>query len=362
MSPPSSVVEIQKVVRRFGDVVALNGVDLSIREGEFFSLLGPSGCGKTTLLRLIAGLDVADSGTIRIGGTDATHLPAHQRPVNTVFQSYALFPHMTVADNIAFGLKMKRLPAAKIADRVKAMLDLVEISELGHRKPAELSGGQKQRVALARAIINEPRVLLLDEPMAALDLKLRKQLQVELRRLQRRLGMTFVYVTHDQEEALLLSDRLAVMNAGRIEQLGNAAAVYERPRTRFVSTFLGDCTLLDAELVKPLDGGMRVRTSMGDLTVASPAPSSARFTIAIRPEKVRLLTTRAAGSLENVLTARVESKVYAGSVTRYELRAESQRLSLELLNSEADSSGLDAGQSATVCLPAEALVVLEATP
>lgn len=361
MSPPNSAVEIQKVVRRFGDVVALNGVDLSIREGEFFSLLGPSGCGKTTLLRLIAGLDVADSGTIRIGGADATHLPAHQRPVNTVFQSYALFPHMTVSENVAFGLRMKHLPAARIEERVKAMLDLVEIASLGQRKPAELSGGQKQRVALARAIINEPRVLLLDEPMAALDLKLRKQLQVELRRLQRRLGMTFVYVTHDQEEALLLSDRLAVMNAGRIEQLGDAATVYERPRTRFVSTFLGDCTLIDAVLVKSIEGGMRVSTSIGELTVASAAPSLSRFTLAIRPEKVRLLA-RTASVAENVITARVESNVYAGSATHYELRAGEQRLTMELLNSEADSSGLDIGQAATVSLPAEALVVLEDTP
>ncbi len=228
-------IEVQELTRRFGSVTALDRVSLSIRTGEFFSLLGPSGCGKTTLLRILAGLESADSGQVRLEGEDVRHLPAHRRPVNTVFQSYALFPHLNVRDNVAFGLRMKRVAPTEIAARVARVVELVEIASLVERKPDELSGGQKQRVALARAIVNEPRVLLLDEPLAALDLKLRKQLQTELRNLQRRLGITFVYVTHDQDEALALSDRLAVMRDGRVEQLGDAPTLYQRPRTRFVS-------------------------------------------------------------------------------------------------------------------------------
>jgi ABC-type Fe3+/spermidine/putrescine transport system ATPase subunit len=237
-------VEVEGLSRRFGDFTALDHVDLTIREGEFFSLLGPSGCGKTTLLRILAGLDLPDEGTVRIGGVDAGDIPPHRRPVNTVFQSYALFPHMTVRDNVAFGLRMKRVPPAALAERVDRALDMVQIEHFADRKPAQLSGGQKQRVALARAFINEPEVLLLDEPLGALDLKLRKELQVELSALQKRLGITFVFVTHDQEEALVMSDRIAVMRAGKIEQLGEAHALYERPRNRFVGQFLGSCNLL----------------------------------------------------------------------------------------------------------------------
>src|SRR5712671_664226 len=237
MAENSAAIEVDNLVRRFGDVMALDHVSVTIRKGEFFSLLGPSGCGKTTLLRCIGGLDLPDEGTIRIGGVDAREIPAHKRPVNTVFQSYALFPHLTVRDNIAFGLRMKKVSPPEIAERVTRVMDMVEISQLAERRPAQLSGGQKQRVALARAIINEPMVLLLDEPLGALDLKLRKQLQVELLNLHRRLGITFIYVTHDQEEALVMSDRIAVMRAGQIEQMGEAESIYEHPRTRYVSQF-----------------------------------------------------------------------------------------------------------------------------
>ena len=263
-------VEMHGLVRRFGQMEALAKVSLAIRQGEFFSLLGPSGCGKTTLLRIIAGLDLPDAGSLRISGKDVAHIPAHKRPVNTVFQSYALFPHLTVRDNVAFGLRMARVPAAEIAGRVKRVMALVQIAELSERQPAQLSGGQKQRVALARALVNEPEVLLLDEPLGALDLKLRKQLQVELQQLQRRLGITFIHVTHDQDEALVMSDRIAVMNAGRIEQLDNAESLYERPRTRFVAQFLGSCNLLEAEVNSINARGFAARTRVGMLLVAMP--------------------------------------------------------------------------------------------
>src|SRR3954451_22301222 len=218
---PSSAVEVINVTRRFGAIEALRDVTLTIAHGEFFSLLGPSGCGKTTLLRVIAGLDFPDSGSLRLAGQDALTIPAHQRAVNTIFQSYALFPHLTVHDNVAFGLKMRKVPREQIETRVRSVMELTHITELAARKPSEISGGQKQRVALARALVNEPEVLLLDEPLGALDLKLRKELQQELRALQRRTGITFIYVTHDQDEALSMSDRIAVMNEGRIVQLGS---------------------------------------------------------------------------------------------------------------------------------------------
>jgi spermidine/putrescine transport system ATP-binding protein len=323
-------VETENLVRRFGDVAALAGVSLNIRRGEFFSLLGPSGCGKTTLLRIIAGLDVPDEGIVRIGNVDARDLPAHRRPVNTVFQSYALFPHMTVWDNIAFGLRMKKVPKPTIQERVARVMDLVQIAPLAHRKPAQLSGGQKQRVALARAVVNEPEVLLLDEPLGALDLKLRKELQVELLALQRRLGITFIYVTHDQEEALVMSDRIAVMQAGKIEQMDDAEALYERPRTRFVAQFLGSCNLL------PGDGR----------------------TLAIRPEKIALLPATEPTDAHRV-RARIEEVIYVGAETHYMVQAGAQRLRVEAMNTKVGHQGFDVGQEVVAHLPPEALLPLE---
>lgn len=288
--PPAAEVEsrrggalqIQSIRRSFGPVVALNGVSMEVRAGEFFSLLGPSGCGKTTLLRIIGGLDTPDSGSVLLDGEELLRSTAHQRPVNTVFQSYALFPHLTVAENIGFGLRMKKTPAAETSSRVAAMMELVEVAKLGARKPHELSGGQRQRVALARALVNQPRVLLLDEPLAAVDQKLRKQLQADLLALQRRLGLTFVYVTHDQEEALSLSDRLAVMNHGRVEQIGSPREVYERPNSRFVAEFVGTSNLIRAQIV---DGV--ARTAFGEIRGIQSAPDGAA-TICFRPEKVVL--------------------------------------------------------------------------
>jgi spermidine/putrescine transport system ATP-binding protein len=353
-----AAVEFVNLSRRFGGVTALDQVSLAIAPGEFFSLLGPSGCGKTTLLRIIAGLDVPDEGTLRISGVDALGVPAHRRPVNTVFQSYALFPHLSVWDNVAFGLRMKRVPRPQIASRVQKILSLMEIEALAQRKPAQLSGGEKQRVALARAAVNEPEVLLLDEPLGALDLQLRKQLQVELRRLQRRLAITFLYVTHDQEEALVLSDRIAVMRNGRIEQVGEAQTVYEHPRTRFAGQFLGSCTLLDATPAGPGGNGPLVSTPVGLLRLDGAIPARERFTLAIRPEKLHLCSDHAAGG-ENHVPVQIEQIVYVGSETHYELRAGPQVLRAEVMNAEAGSQAFRLGQEAVAYLPPAALIILD---
>ncbi|MEW6367613.1 MAG: ABC transporter ATP-binding protein [Acidobacteriota bacterium] len=359
----SYAIEVENLVRRFGDVEALSNVSLRIRKGEFFSLLGPSGCGKTTLLRIIGGLDIPDEGVVRIGGVDAREIAAHRRPVNTVFQSYALFPHLSVRDNIAFGLRMKKVAKPEIERRVRKVMELVEIVPLADRKPAQLSGGQKQRVALARAVVNEPQVLLLDEPLGALDLKLRKQLQVELLNLQRRLGITFVYVTHDQEEALVMSDRIAVMRAGKIEQMDEAEALYEHPRTRYVSQFLGSCNILDATVKQRGTAGALVDTPVGGLRVeyGSNPPEAVwndSFTLAIRPEKVTLCAPGESGG-ENRLKVIVEQLLYVGSETHYILRAGPQTLSAQAMNVKVGSQGFDIGQEAAAFLPAAGLLVLD---
>ncbi|MSU63638.1 MAG: ABC transporter ATP-binding protein [Pedosphaera sp.] len=358
MATPVPAIEVEKLTRRFGEVLALDQINLSIQQGEFFSLLGPSGCGKTTLLRIIAGLDIPDEGKVSIGGVDAGGLPAHRRPVNTVFQSYALFPHLNVWENVAFGLRMKKVPPPEIEQRVRKVMALVEIEPLAQRKPNQLSGGQKQRVALARAIVNEPQVLLLDEPLGALDLKLRKQLQIELRSLQRRLGITFIYVTHDQDEALVLSDRIAVMRDGKVEQLGDAAALYEHPRTRFVSQFLGSCSLIEGRVKQRNSNSTLVETTLGELKTASAAPAREKITLAIRPEKVQLLPCPAVAG-ENRIRARIEQVIYVGSGTHYELRAGTQPLRAEVMNSHAGSNSFQIGQELLVCLPPEALIVLD---
>ncbi len=368
-SARATSVEVDSVRRTFGSFVALDGVSLAIRPGEFLTLLGPSGCGKTTLLRILAGLDVADEGTVRIDGQDVGEIPAHRRPVNTVFQSYALFPHLTVQENVAFGLRMKKVPPGEIAGRVTRMLDLVRIATFADRKPAQLSGGQKQRVALARALINEPKVLLLDEPLGALDSKLRKELQVELLALQRRLGITFIFVTHDQEEALVMSDRIAVMRAGRIEQLGEAEEIYERPRTRFVSQFLGTCNLIEGRPIRREGLGLIVETPFGALRAeghgapAPPTPGNPRevLTLAIRPEKVRLVSAGAAGEEgENRVPVVVRELIYIGSETHYLLDAPGGlTLTAYAMNARVGSQGFDLGQEATAVLPPAGLLVLD---
>jgi spermidine/putrescine transport system ATP-binding protein len=357
-------VTLEQITRRFDKVEALARVNLRIRQGEFFSLLGPSGCGKTTLLRVIAGLDWPDEGRLLIHGQDAHSIPAHRRPVNTVFQSYALFPHLTVWENVAFGLRMKKVPVEELEPRVRHGMEIVEIAALAQRKPSQLSGGQRQRVALARAIVNEPKVLLLDEPLGALDLKLRRQLQVELRQLQQRLGITFVYVTHDQEEAMVMSDRIAVMNNGRVEQLGACHEIYEQPRTRFVAQFLGSCNLLDA-VVKQRDAqSVWVDTSVGRLRVDLKSQSTGtasldRFTLAVRPEKI-CFGPRNGHLRENEVHATVENWVYGGAETQYSLRVGEAPLRTRALNLQPGSQqGVSVGQPVSVVLPPAGLIVLE---
>jgi len=302
-------VALDRVTRRFGSVVAVDDLSLDVRKGEFLSLLGPSGCGKTTTLRLIAGFEHPDEGVIRIAGEDVSTRPPYRRPVNTVFQSYALFPHLSVADNVAYGLKQRGLKRRARRAKAQAMLELVHLPDIARRKPKELSGGQQQRVALARALVMEPKVLLLDEPLGALDLRVRKALQIELKRIQETVGITFVYVTHDQEEALAMSDRVAVMNHGVIEQLATPQEIYDQPATEFVAQFIGDTNFIDAE------GGR----------------------VAVRPERVRL------GAAGNGLHATVITRMIIGATVQWVVRLDDGQEILVRLqrsgNSEAESFG-----------------------
>jgi putative spermidine/putrescine transport system ATP-binding protein len=291
-------VRLEGVHKRFSDVVAVDGVTLDVLQGEFFSMLGPSGSGKTTCLRMIAGFEIPTDGRVLLLGRDVTHLAPYERDVNTVFQDYALFPHMTVGQNVEYGLRVKGVARGERGQRVAEALRMVQLEGFERRKPGQLSGGQRQRVALARALINQPAVLLLDEPLGALDLKLRQQMQIELKAIQQRVGLTFIYVTHDQEEALTMSDRLAVMNGGRIEQVGSPAEVYEQPATSFVAGFVGVSNTLSGEAARAVTG--------------SPV------TITVRPEKIRMLGVgEEPGSQECSLTGHVRDVVYLGAYTRY---------------------------------------------
>jgi spermidine/putrescine transport system ATP-binding protein len=283
-------VRLVDVVKKFGDVNAVDHINLEVRDGEFFSLLGPSGCGKTTTLRMIGGFEEPSSGLIELQGQDVTWLPPYQRNVNTVFQSYALFPHLTIFENVAFGLRRRKVKESEIKPRVTEMLRLVELTGLEKRKPTQISGGQAQRVALARALINRPAVLLLDEPLGALDLKLRKAMQVELKRIQQEVGITFIYVTHDQEEAMTMSDRIAVMNNGRYEQLGDPEGLYERPTTRFVAGFLGVSNLLPGTCEGAEGGFGTIRLGDGSTVKAGAELVYGRndVDVGVRPEKIRL--------------------------------------------------------------------------
>ncbi|MFI5026709.1 MAG: ABC transporter ATP-binding protein [Solirubrobacterales bacterium] len=311
-------VELQSVTKRFADLVAVDDLSLELAGGEFFTLLGPSGCGKTTTLRMVAGFEQPSEGEIRIGGDDVAGLPPHRRPTNTVFQSYALFPHLSVEDNVAFGLRRKRVPKGEIGRRVAAELERVGLAAEARRRPAQLSGGQQQRVALARALVNLPKVLLLDEPLGALDLKLRKGLQIELKRIQREVGITFVYVTHDQEEALTMSDRIAVMDRGKVEQVGVPEDVYERPGTTFVAGFIGVSNLMPGSVV----GLGEVRLDHGPVVGARTdgLASGERCHAVVRPEKLQIEPldiegTPSANGAPRV-EGMVESSVYLGTATQ----------------------------------------------
>jgi putative spermidine/putrescine transport system ATP-binding protein len=295
---PEAAVSLEHVVKRFGDVVAVAGVDLEVREGEFFSMLGPSGSGKTTCLRMIAGFEAPTEGRVLLDGRDVTGLAPYERDVNTVFQDYALFPHMTVHDNVEYGLKVKKVGRDERRARTREALEMVQLGGFDERKPTQLSGGQRQRVALARALVNRPRVLLLDEPLGALDLKLRQAMQIELKEIQQRVGLTFIYVTHDQEEALTMSDRLAVFSHGRIEQVGTPAGVYEKPATGFVAGFVGTSNILSGEPARAVTG--------------SDEP------ITVRPEKIQMVDIDApVGAGELSVTGHVMDVVYLGALTKY---------------------------------------------
>jgi spermidine/putrescine transport system ATP-binding protein len=316
-----AVVVLEEVVKHFGGVVAVDRLNLSIRRGEFFSMLGPSGCGKTTTLRMIGGFEAPTEGVVYLDGKDVTDLPAYRRNVNTVFQSYGLFPHLNVFDNVAFGLRRKKVAGKEVERRVNEALELVNLAGYGKRRRVQLSGGQQQRVALARALVNRPQVLLLDEPLGALDLKLRKQMQLELKRIQKEVGITFVFVTHDQEEAMTISDRIAVMNSGRIEQLGPPEEVYERPATVFVAEFLGASNLLegvcrgthvDWDSVE-LDGGASIR-----VPAAPDRQVGDRLRVGVRPEKINVVPAGdALSAAHNVVPATLRSAVFAGVSFQY---------------------------------------------
>jgi spermidine/putrescine transport system ATP-binding protein len=303
-------VRLERVVKRFDDVAAVDGISLEIPAGSFFALLGPSGCGKTTTLRMIGGFEEPDEGSIYLGDRDVVGLPPHKRDVNTVFQSYALFPHLTVFENVAFGLRRQGVENAEVRRRVEETMELVDVKAFGKRKPRQLSGGQQQRVALARALVNRPRVLLLDEPRGALDQKLRKQLQLELKRVQHEVGITFVHVTHDQEEAMTMADTIAVMHGGRVEQLGEPAELYERPRTAFVAGFLGVSNLLRGSVIAP----GRVRIDAGDELTVALGDRTGPVAVGVRPEKLRFGPPHEG---ENTLSGTVKETAYVGVATQY---------------------------------------------
>jgi spermidine/putrescine transport system ATP-binding protein len=314
------LLEIRNVTRRFGDLRAVDDVTLAVEPGEFFTLLGPSGCGKTTLLRMIAGFDLPDAGEILLDGRDMADRPPEKRPIHTVFQSYALFPHMTVAQNVAFPLKMAGKPPGEIEASVKDALGQVHLEAKGGAYPHELSGGQKQRVALARSLVNRPRLLLLDEPLGALDAKLREEMQIELIGLQRDIGITFVFVTHSQPEALALSHRIAVMNAGRVEQLDEPSKLYGFPKSRFVADFIGKCNMLEATVVEAAPHTLRL-DARGLGEIAAPPAEGVRpgqtGVLAIRPEQVRIQAPDAPHELKNHFNGTVHDFLYVGEVTTY---------------------------------------------
>ncbi len=305
-------VRLEDVVKRFDDVVAVDGISIEIPRGSFVALLGPSGCGKTTTLRMIGGFEEPNRGQIFLGDQDVVGLPPYKRDVNTVFQSYALFPHMSIEDNVAFGLERKRVPKDERTRRVTEMLELVGLAGYGKRKPKQLSGGQQQRVALGRALVNHPRVLLLDEPLGALDLKLRKQMQMELKRIQNEVGITFVHVTHDQEEAMTMADTIAVMNSGRVEQLGPPQELYERPATRFVAGFLGASNLLSGTV----EGPDAIRLDSGEVVRADVGGHTGRVEAGVRPEKITLGT----GGGANELRGTIVETAYIGVATQIVVR------------------------------------------
>ena len=353
----SGEIRLESLCKRFGDVTAVDGIDLDMPGGEFFTLVGPSGCGKTTTLRLIAGFERPTGGRILLDGEDVAQTPPHRRSVNTVFQSYALFPHLSVADNVGFGLKYKRVTKDERRRLVRDALALVQLAGYESRRPAQLSGGQQQRVALARALILRPRVLLLDEPLGALDARLRKDLQVELKALQAELGITFVFVTHDQEEALTMSDRVAVMNDGHVEQAGAPQAIYEEPATVFVADFLGVSNLISVQAAPGADGGCELR--LGERTLEARAGATGArgdVKVMIRPERVRIGAHGENGA--NRLPGMVEHAVFLGSFRELRVRLVGGDLVRAIMPNDGEPLDYEQGTPVSVHLPAESLRVL----
>jgi spermidine/putrescine transport system ATP-binding protein len=353
-------VQLESLVKRFDDTVAVDGIDLHMPPGEFFTLLGPSGCGKTTTLRMIAGFERPTSGRILLDGSDVAQIPPHRRNVNTVFQSYALFPHLSVADNVGFGLKYKRVTKSERAKQVSEALGLVRLADYGKRKPDQLSGGQQQRVALARALVLRPQVLLLDEPLGALDARLRKDLQVELKALQNELGITFVFVTHDQEEALTMSDRIAVMSRGKVEQAGAPRTMYEEPETLFVADFLGVSNLIAGTVSGREDDGCAVRVGERTLVARTGAVDcSGEVRLMIRPERVRVEPHGTTGP--NRLPGMIEHAVFLGSFEEVRVRLVGGE-QIKAVAQNDGGVGLAEGTPVSLHLPPEALRVLRVDP
>ncbi len=361
---PSVGIALEKVSKRFGaNAAAVDGVDISIADGEFFSLLGPSGCGKTTTLRMIAGFEVPDEGRIVLRGQDVTHVPANRRSVNMVFQQYALFPHMSIYDNVAFGLKVKRVPRGEHKGRIDEILRVVALEGYERRRPAQLSGGQQQRVALARALVNRPAALLLDEPLGALDVKLRKQMQLELKRIQHELGTTFVYVTHDQEEALAMSDRIAVMNSGRVEQIAAPREIYERPATAFVADFIGSLNTIEFKVDEVVGEYGVMRLGERERLVVALPPSvraGASLRVAVRPERIRITANGGASSDSgSSLEGLVAQIVYLGMYTQFHVDTRAGRLVSHRLAGETNGQ-FETGGKVALSWDAEHTSVLEA--
>ena len=354
-------ISIVGLHKEFDGVTAVDGIDLEIKPGEFFTLLGPSGCGKTTTLRMLAGFEQPTSGEIYIDGVDVAQTPAHKRPVNTVFQSYALFPHLDVEKNVAYGLRWRKdLAKRERAERVGKALELVQLSALAKRRPHQMSGGQQQRVALARALVLEPAVLLLDEPLGALDAKLRHSLRAELAELQREVGITFVFVTHDQEEALEMSSRLVVMNGGRIMQLGSPEEVYQEPLTEFVADFLGVANLLDVDCMS--DSGFMRPVRLGEFALEAQAPAghdAGPGRAVIRPECVELAEPGLTGA--NRVPGMIDRRVFLGSTTQVFVRLPQGAVVQSLVTNSSSQAGLTTGEPVTVCLPAQSLRLLATT-
>jgi spermidine/putrescine transport system ATP-binding protein len=350
-------VELEELEKRFNEVVAVDGIDLDIPSGEFFSLLGPSGCGKTTTLRMIGGFERPDEGRILLDGRDMAQTPPHKRPVNTVFQNYALFPHLSVAENVGFGLRLQHAGKDEARGRVSEALRLVRLEGFEERRPTQLSGGQQQRVALARALVLNPSVLLLDEPLGSLDAKLRKALQIELKSIQEEVGITFIYVTHDQEEALTMSDRIAVMSNGKVVQVGPPKEVYEAPATAYVADFLGVSNLMDARAEGSPDGRCRVRLGEFDLVAAAgDTEAEGDVKVVIRPERIEVEEGGAGG--ENRVPGMVERTVYLGPTMQVIVQLPEGRIVQAMIPNRGEEHGFAQGTSVTLHLPSEDLRVL----